>query len=58
MTGVSHGRKLKLSVLSLPLPIEDNPWFWEPVDRSDLRPLLLTGYDIIFRGLVCAMAER
>jgi len=27
MSGVSHGRKLKLSVLSLPLPVEDNPWF-------------------------------
>jgi len=28
------------------------------VDASRLRPLLLTGYDIINHGLVCAMAER
>jgi len=58
MNAVSHGRKLKLSVLSLPLPVEDNPWFWGPVDASGLRPLLLTGYDNISHGLVCAMAER
>jgi len=55
---VSHGRKLRLSALSLPLPEEDNPWFWNPVDASSLRPLLLAGYDIINHGLVCAMAER
>jgi len=55
---VSHGRKLKLSALSLPLPVDDNPWLWEPVDRSGLRPLLLTGYDIISHGLVCARTER
>ena len=42
MTGVSHRRKLKLSALSLPLSVDDNPWFWEPVDGSDLSPLLLT----------------
>jgi len=58
MTGVSHGRKLKLPALSLPLPVEANPWFWVPMDRSGLRPLLLTGYDNISHGLVCAMAER
>jgi len=58
MTGVSHRRKLKLSALSLPLPVDDNPWFWEPVDRSGLRLLLLTGYDNISHGLVCAIAER
>jgi len=58
LTGVSHGRKLRLSALSLPLPEEDNPWFWNPVDASGLRPLLLTGYDIINHGLVCVMAER
>ena len=28
------------------------------MDRSGLRPLFLTGYDIISHGLVCAMAER
>jgi hypothetical protein len=56
--GISHERKLKLSALSLPLPVDDNLWFWEPVDRSGLRPLLLTGYDNISHGLVCAMAER
>jgi len=37
MTGVSQGRKLKLSSLSLPLPVEANPWFWVPMDRSGLR---------------------
>jgi hypothetical protein len=58
MTGVSHGRKLKLSALSLPLHVDDNPWFWEPVERSGLRPLILTGYESISHGLVCAMAER
>jgi len=57
MTGVSHKRKLKVSALSLPLPVDDNPWFWDPVDRSGLRPLILTGYDSISNGLVCAMAE-
>jgi len=55
---VSHKRKLKLSVLSLPLPVEDNPLFWEPVDRSGLRSLLLTGYDNISHGLACVMAKR
>jgi len=44
--------------LSLPFPVEDNPWFWEPVDRSGLRNLILTGYDNISHGLVCAMVER
>ena len=58
MTGVSHGKKLNLSALSLPLPVEDNRWFWDPVDASGLRPLLLTGYESISHGLVCAMAER
>jgi len=58
MTDVSHGRKFKFSALSLSLPVDDNHWFWEPVDRSDLRPLLLTGYESISHGLVCAMAER
>ena len=28
------------------------------MDASGLRPLLLTGYDNITHGLVCAMAER
>jgi len=28
MTDVSHGRKLKLSALSLPLSVEANHWFW------------------------------
>jgi len=58
MNVVSHGRKLKLSALSLPLSVEDNPWFWGPVDASGLKPLLLTGYDNISHGLVCVMAER
>ena len=58
MTDVSHRRKLKLSALSLPLPVNDNPWFWDPVGRSGLRPLLLTGYENISHGLVYAMAER
>jgi hypothetical protein len=58
MTGVSHGKKLKLSALSLPLPVDDNRWFWDPVDTSGLRPLLLTGYESISHGLVCALAER
>jgi len=58
MNVVSHGRKLKFSVLSLKLPVEDNPWFWGPVDASSLRPLLLTGYDNISHMLVCAMVER
>jgi len=58
MNVVSHGRKLKFSVLSLPLLVEDNPWFWGLVDASGLRPLLLTGYDNISHGLVCDMAER
>jgi len=58
MNAVSHGRKLKFSALSLPLSVEDNPWFWGPMDASGLRPLLPTGYDNISHGLVCAMAER
>jgi len=58
MNTVSHGRKLKLSVLSLSLPVEDNPLFWDPVDRSGLRLLLLSEYNNISHGLVCVMAER
>jgi len=58
MTGVSHRRKLKLSALSLSLSVEANPWFWVLVERCGLRPLLLTGYDNISHGLVCAMAAR
>jgi len=40
MTGVSHGKKLKLDNLTLPLPIEDNRWFWDPVNDSGLTPSL------------------
>ena len=58
MTGVLHGRNLRLSVLSLPLSVDDNPWFWDSVDASGLRPLLLSGYKSISHGLVCVMAER
>jgi hypothetical protein len=58
VTGVSHGKKLMLSGLSLPLSVDDNHWFWGLVDTSDLRPLLLTGYESISHGLVCVMAER
>ena len=45
MTGVSHERKLRLSALSLPLPVDDNPWFWNPMDASGHRPLLLSRYE-------------
>jgi len=55
---VSHGRKLRLSALIVLFPVDDYPWFWEPVDRSGLRPILLTGYDNISHGLVCVMTER
>jgi len=58
LSGVSHGRKLGLSSLTVPFLVDDYPWFWEPVDRSGLRPLLLTGYDNISHRLVCAMTER
>ena len=30
MTSVSHEKKLKLESLILPLPVEDNWWFWNP----------------------------
>ena len=55
---ISLGRKLRLSALSLPLPVDANPWFWDHVDRSGLRSLLLTGYESISQGLVCALTER
>jgi len=58
MTDVSHGRELRLPALSLPLPVDDNPWFWNPVDASGLRPLLLSGYESISHGLVCAVARE
>jgi len=58
MTSVLHGKKLKLSSLMLPLPVDDNPWFWNLVVVSGLRPLLLTGYENISHGLVCALTER
>jgi len=44
--------------LAVPYLVEDYPWFWEPVDRFGLMPLLLTGYDNISHILVCAMTER
>ena len=58
VTGVSHGRKLKLSALSLPLPVDDNLWFCELVNTSGLRLLLLTRYESISHGLVCVRTER
>jgi len=58
MTGASHGKKLKLSSLTLLLPVEDNGWFWNTVNASSLTPLLKTGYESISHGLVCALTER
>jgi len=58
MPGVSQGKKLRLSKLQIPLPVDDNQWFWKLVDRSRLRLLLVTGYENISHGLVCAMCER
>jgi len=57
ITGVSHGKKLKLDNLSLLLPVEDNHWFWDPVNASGLTPLLKTGYENISHGVVCALTE-
>ena len=58
MTGASHGKKLKLSSLTLPLRVEYNGWFWNLVNAFGLTPLLKTGYESITHGLVCALTER
>jgi len=43
MTNVSHRKKLKLDSLSLPLQVDDNRWFWDPVNASGLTPSLRLG---------------
>ena len=58
MIDVSHGNKLNLTNLRLSLLVEDNGWFWDPVNGSGLTPLLKTGYENISHGLVCALTER
>lgn len=41
--GVSHEKKLSLNSLTLPQPGIQNDLFWDEVNASGLRPLLLTG---------------
>ena len=61
ITCVSHGKKLKLENLTFPLLVEENGWFWDPVNDSALTPLtpsLRPGYENISHGLVCALSKR
>ena len=58
MKGISHGKKLSLNTLTFPQPRIQNDWFWDEVNASGFRPLLLTGYDNISHGFVCALSER
>jgi len=56
--GISHGKKLSITNLTLPMPGEINDWFWDQVNGSGLTPLLSSGYENISHGFVCAMTER
>jgi hypothetical protein len=56
--GISHGKKLSIKNLALPIPGEQNRWFWDEVNMSGLTPLLTSGYENISHGFVCAMTER
>ena len=58
MKGVSHGKKLSLTNLTLPQSGTQTSWFWDEVNASDLTPLLNSGYDSISHGFVCAFSER
>ena len=58
MKGISHGKKLSLSQLTLPQPGIQNDWFWDEVNGFDLTHLLSIGYDNISHGFVCALSER
>jgi len=58
MTGVSHGKKLRLSNLTVSLHGEENNWFWGPVNDSGLSHLLKTVYNNISHMLVCALSKR
>ena len=56
--GISHGKNLSLSQLTLPQPGIQNDWFWDEVNGFDLTHLLSIGYDNISHGFVCALSER
>ncbi|XP_024642047.1 uncharacterized protein [Medicago truncatula] len=56
--GISHGKKLSIKNLTLPMPGEQNEWFWLEVNMSGLTPFLISGYENISHGFVCAMTER
>jgi len=56
--GILHGKKLSLKNLTIPQPCEQNQWFWDEVNMSDLTPLLTSGYKNISHRFVCAMSER
>jgi len=56
--GISHGKKLSIKNLALPIPGEENEWFWSEMNMCGLTPLLSSGYENISHGFVCAMTER
>jgi len=56
--GISHGKKLSIKNLALPMPGEENEWFWSEVNMSGITPLLTNGYENISHGFVYAMTER
>ena len=58
MKGISHGKKLSITNLTLPMPGEENEWFWSEVNMSGLTPLLSSEYENISHGFVCGMTER
>jgi len=48
VTGVSDGKKLRLSNLTMSLPREANDWFWGPVNDFGLAPSLRLGMTTSF----------
>jgi len=56
--GISHGKKLSIKNLALPMPGEENEWFWSEVNMSGLTPLLSSGYENISHRFVCAVTEK
>jgi len=41
--GISPGKKLSIKNLALPMPGEENEWFWSKVNMSGLTPSCLVG---------------
>jgi len=57
ITGVSYRKKLKLDNLTFPLPVEENEWFWDPVNDSGLTPFLKTVRKHLSRTRLCLVRD-